>query len=68
MTEHLDELVTPSGISMLDILDIPRTVNEVADELKAKEGADIVVLLVHEARPPRHTSRRSTRRATSARS
>ncbi|WP_055479445.1 5'-nucleotidase C-terminal domain-containing protein [Sphaerimonospora mesophila] len=48
VTEHLDELVTPSGISMLDILDIPRTVNEVADELKAKEGADIVVLLVHE--------------------
>ncbi|WP_204018027.1 bifunctional metallophosphatase/5'-nucleotidase [Sphaerimonospora thailandensis] len=48
VTEHLSELVTPAGISMLDILDIPRTVNEVADELKAKQGADIVVLLVHE--------------------
>ncbi len=48
VTEHLDELVTPAGISMLDILDIPSAVNQVADELKAKEGADIVVLLVHE--------------------
>ena len=37
VTEHLNELVSPAGISMLDILDIPSTVNQVADELKAKE-------------------------------
>ncbi|MEU8260861.1 bifunctional UDP-sugar hydrolase/5'-nucleotidase [Micromonospora sp. NPDC048999] len=48
VTEHLDELVTPAGISMLDILDIPSTVNEVADEMKQKGEADILVLLVHE--------------------
>ncbi|HEY9412548.1 MAG TPA: ExeM/NucH family extracellular endonuclease [Jiangellaceae bacterium] len=48
VTEHLPELVTPSGIAMLDVLDPITEANRVADEMKASGAADIVVLLVHE--------------------
>ena len=47
VTEHLPELVSPGGISQIEVTDIVEATNEEADELKA-EGADIVVLLVHE--------------------
>ncbi|WP_298330874.1 5'-nucleotidase C-terminal domain-containing protein [Haloactinopolyspora sp.] len=47
VTEHLPELVSPDGIASVDVLDVVEETNRVADELKA-DGADIVVLLVHE--------------------
>lgn len=47
VTEHLPELVNPDGISDIEVTDIVDAANETADDLKA-EGADIVVLLVHE--------------------
>ncbi|SDU19337.1 5'-nucleotidase C-terminal domain-containing protein [Jiangella alkaliphila] len=47
VTEHLPELVSPSGIAALEVGDIVEATNDSADELKA-DGADIVVLLVHE--------------------
>jgi 2',3'-cyclic-nucleotide 2'-phosphodiesterase (5'-nucleotidase family) len=47
VTEHLPELVSPAGISMLNITDIVTAVNAEANTLKAS-GADIIVLLVHE--------------------
>lgn len=47
VTEHLHELVSPAGISMLDITDIAKAVNAGAAALKA-DGAKIVVMLVHE--------------------
>ena len=47
VTEHLPELVSPEGIASVDVLDVVDETNRVADELKA-DGADIVVLLVHE--------------------
>lgn len=47
VTEHLPELVSPAGISTLDVTNIVTEVNASADALKA-EGADIVVLLMHE--------------------
>ncbi len=47
VTEHLPELVAPAGIANLDVTDIVTSVNAQADELKA-DGADIVVMLVHE--------------------
>ncbi len=50
VTEHLPELVSPAGISQLTITDIVSESNQVADQLKAN-GADIVVLLVHEGAP-----------------
>ncbi|WP_216853013.1 bifunctional metallophosphatase/5'-nucleotidase [Phytoactinopolyspora halotolerans] len=50
VTEHLPELVSPSGIEQIDVLDIVEETNRVADELKA-DGADVVVLLVHEGAP-----------------
>jgi predicted extracellular nuclease/2',3'-cyclic-nucleotide 2'-phosphodiesterase (5'-nucleotidase family) len=47
VTEHLPELVSPSGISQIKVTDIVAETNDAADELK-RNGADIVVLLVHE--------------------
>src|SRR6478735_5319789 len=47
VTEHLPELVTPSGIAEIQVTDIVTAVNEEADELKA-DGADVIVMLVHE--------------------
>ena len=47
VTEHLRELVSPAGIAELDVTDIVTEVNASADDLKA-DGADVIVLLVHE--------------------
>ncbi len=47
VTEHLPALVSPGGIADIQVTDIVEAVNEEADDLKA-EGADIVVMLVHE--------------------
>ncbi len=47
VTEHLPELVSPGGISQLDVTDIVTDVNASANDLKA-DGADVIVLLVHE--------------------
>ncbi|WP_232675947.1 bifunctional UDP-sugar hydrolase/5'-nucleotidase [Nocardioides sp. R-C-SC26] len=50
VTEHLPELVSPAGISQLQITDVVAAVNTEADALKAS-GVDIVVMLVHEGAP-----------------
>jgi predicted extracellular nuclease/2',3'-cyclic-nucleotide 2'-phosphodiesterase (5'-nucleotidase family) len=50
VTEHLDELVAPQGIADIEVTDIVTATNEAADDLKA-EGADVVVMLVHEGAP-----------------
>jgi 5'-nucleotidase len=47
VTEHLPELVSPAGISTIKVTDIVDATNAAANDLKA-EGADVVVLLVHE--------------------
>ncbi|MFE5307079.1 bifunctional metallophosphatase/5'-nucleotidase [Isoptericola sp. NPDC056605] len=47
VTEELPALVSPAGIADLDVRGIVDSVNEEADALKA-EGADLVVMLVHE--------------------
>jgi 5'-nucleotidase len=47
VTEHLESLVSPAGISELEVRSIVETTNAEAEALKA-EGADVVVLLVHE--------------------
>jgi predicted extracellular nuclease len=47
VTEDLPSLVSPSGIADLEITDIVQATNAAADDLKA-EGADVVVMLVHE--------------------
>jgi len=47
VTEHLPELVSPAGISDLEVTDIVTATNAAADDLTA-EGADVVVMLVHE--------------------
>lgn len=52
VTEHLPELVAPDGISEIKVTDIVDEVNTAADDLRAgSNGADIVVLLVHEGAP-----------------
>ncbi|HEX5090102.1 MAG TPA: ExeM/NucH family extracellular endonuclease [Nocardioides sp.] len=50
VTEHLPELVSPGGIADIKVTDIVDEVNTAADNLKAN-GADIVVMLVHEGAP-----------------
>jgi 5'-nucleotidase len=50
VTEHLDELVAPQGIAEIEVTDIVQATNDAADDLKA-EGADVVVMLVHEGAP-----------------
>ncbi len=47
VTEHLPELVSPGGIAGVTVDPIVAATNQAADDLKA-DGADIVVLLVHE--------------------
>ena len=47
VTEHLPELVSPAGISEITVTDIVTEVNAAADDLEA-DGADVIVLLVHE--------------------
>ena len=47
VTEELPALVSPAGIADLEVRDIVDSVNEETDALKA-EGADLVVMLVHE--------------------
>ena len=50
VTEHLDELVSPGGMEGVTVTSIVNSTNTAADQLKA-DGADIVVLLVHEGAP-----------------
>ncbi|GAA2144225.1 hypothetical protein GCM10009844_17530 [Nocardioides koreensis] len=50
VTEHLPELVSPAGIADLEVEDVVTAANRTADRLKA-QGADLVVLLVHEGAP-----------------
>jgi 5'-nucleotidase len=50
VTEHLPELVSPGGIDTIHVTDIVTEVNAAADDLKA-DGADVIVLLVHEGAP-----------------
>ncbi|GAB3260926.1 ExeM/NucH family extracellular endonuclease [Nocardioides dilutus] len=50
VTEHLPELVSPAGIEEIYVTDVVDEVNDAADDLKA-DGADIVVMLVHEGAP-----------------
>lgn len=50
VTEELPSLVSPSGIADLKISSIIDETNAAADRLKA-DGADVVVLLVHEGAP-----------------
>jgi 5'-nucleotidase len=50
VTEHLPELVSPSGIADIQVTDIPTAVNAEADTLKSA-GVDVIVLLVHEGAP-----------------
>lgn len=51
VTEDLPTLVTPAGIEGVQVDDIVSSVNAEADRLKAEEGADVVVMLVHEGAP-----------------
>lgn len=50
VTEALPELVSPDGISEIEVTDVVEAVNAEADALEA-EGVDLVVLLVHEGAP-----------------
>ncbi|GAB6937933.1 5'-nucleotidase C-terminal domain-containing protein [Isoptericola variabilis] len=47
VTEELEALVSPAGIADVDVRGVVGSVNAEADALKA-EGADLVVMLVHE--------------------
>ncbi len=47
VTEDLPSLVSPDGIADIEVTDIVEAANTTADDLRA-EGADVVVLLVHE--------------------
>ncbi|MCY7395489.1 MAG: ExeM/NucH family extracellular endonuclease [Nocardioides sp.] len=50
VTEHLPELVSPDGIADITVTDIVTEANLQADLLRSN-GADIIVLLVHEGAP-----------------
>jgi 5'-nucleotidase len=50
VTEHLPELVSPGGISEIEVTDVVDATNQAANDLKT-EGADVVVMLVHEGAP-----------------
>ncbi len=50
VTEDLPSLVAPAGIEGVTVTDIVDATNDAADDLKA-DGADLVVLLVHEGAP-----------------
>lgn len=51
VTEELPSLVSPAGIADIQVTDIVDAVNAEADELKAEENLDLVVMLVHEGAP-----------------
>ncbi|HCB06553.1 MAG TPA: hypothetical protein DEQ43_20315 [Nocardioides bacterium] len=51
VTEHLPELVSPGGITDIKVTDIVAETNTAADDLVDNQGADIVVMLVHEGAP-----------------
>ena len=51
VTEDLPSLVSPDGIEGLTVTDIVDATNAEADRLVAEEGADLVVMLVHEGAP-----------------
>ena len=55
VTEDLPSLVSPSGIADLSVQPIVREVNEGATQLKA-DGADVVIMLVHEGAATRNVS------------
>ncbi|HEV2798832.1 MAG TPA: 5'-nucleotidase C-terminal domain-containing protein [Nocardioides sp.] len=59
VTEELPSLVSPSGIADLQITSIINETNAAADRLKA-QGADIVLLLVHEGAPTTNVADAST--------
>lgn len=48
VTEDLPSLVSPAGIADLAVADIVDSVSDAADDLTTTDGADIVVLLIHE--------------------
>ncbi len=50
VTEDLPELVSPAGISTINVTDVVAEANAAANDLKA-DGADVIVLLVHEGAP-----------------
>lgn len=50
VTEELPSLVSPAGIADLQVTSIINETNAAADALKA-DGADLVILLVHEGAP-----------------
>jgi 5'-nucleotidase len=50
VTEDLPSLVSPDGIADLTVTDIVDSTNTYADQLKT-DGADVVVMLVHEGSP-----------------
>ncbi len=50
VTEELPALVSPAGIAEIDVTDIVTEVNDAAADLTA-DGADLVVMLVHEGAP-----------------
>ena len=50
VTEDLPALVSPGGIEEIHVTDVVDEVNDAAADLKA-DGADIVVMLVHEGAP-----------------
>lgn len=50
VTEDLPSLVSPAGIADIEVTDVVEAANATADDLRA-EGADVVVLLVHEGAP-----------------
>ena len=50
VTEELSSLVSPAGIADLQVTSIINETNAAADRLKT-EGADVVILLVHEGAP-----------------
>jgi 5'-nucleotidase len=50
VTEALPSLVSPAGIAGITVEDIVASTNEAADDLVA-DGADVVVMLVHEGAP-----------------
>src|SRR5918999_1563469 len=50
VTEDLPSLVSPDGIANLNVTDIVTEVNDAAADLRT-DGADLVVMLVHEGAP-----------------
>ena len=59
VTEELSSLVSPAGIADLQVTSIINETNAAADRLKS-EGADVVILLVHEGAPTTSVADAST--------